>query len=238
MRKTLVLVFFWLLATGVAQAQPADSLSAAVKQAGKQMVWPPPPRPTPVDKHNWIRVLRLPNGSPIRVITHDGATRDGHLGDVNNDRIVLLAPSNLPPEAREALLDLAANYPGYIGRLRRFTHLKLEVADSGVFFDGIRIADVDAVFIEIPRDSIFEVKRPSRGSGPGALIGFVAGFNLGVRGALNLGFKQCGSSCNDERALALLSLTAIPLAATYLGARFIPHPAWTTAYRSRLRMGG
>jgi hypothetical protein len=160
-------------------------------------------------------------------------TRDGHLGDATADRIVLLTVSTLPPDPREAVVDLATNRPGYIGRQRRFTHGKLEVTESGVFFDGIRIADVGAVFVEIPRDAIAEVKRPSRGSGPGAFAGFMGGFIVGIRTALNLGFKQCGGSCNDEKALGFLAVTALPLGASYLGRRFVPHPKWTSAYRSR-----
>ena len=232
MARVFVLAVLALLAAGEAEAQSGESLSAAANRAAKQWVWAPSPRPPRVGEHNWIRVLRLPDGSPVRVITHDGVTRDGHLGDVTDERIVLMAVSNLPREAREALVDLATNRPGHIGRQRRFAHGKLEVTESGVYFDGIRIADVDAVFVEIARDAVAEVKRPSRGSGPGALVGFVTGFSLGMRGALSLGFKQCGATCNDEKALIFLSATAVPLAATYLGARFFPHSAWTTAYRS------
>lgn len=178
-------------------------------------------------------MLRLPNGSRVRVITHDGVSRDLHLGDVANDRLVLLSLSALPEEARRALLDLAANYPGYIGRLRQFSHGSVTVDGSGVFVGGVRVADFDAVFIEVPRSAVAEVKQPSRGSGVGSLAGFITGFTLGLRGALTLAFKQCGNSCDDEKILAFLSVTAVPLGASYLGRRFVPHRAWTTVYRSR-----
>jgi hypothetical protein len=227
------LIVLFLISTPAVAQEPREPLAAAVARAGKQLVWGHPSRPATVDKHNWIRVLRLPNGSRVRVITHDGVSRDLHLGDVSNDRMVLLSLSALPEEARRALLGLAANYPGYLGHPRRFSHGPVTVDGSGVIVDGVRVADFDAVFIEIPRSDVAEVKQPSRGSGIGSFAGFITGFTLGLRGALALGFKQCGNSCDDEKILAFLSVIAVPLGASYLGRRFVPHRAWTTVYRSR-----
>ena len=79
-------------------------------------------------------------------------------------------------------MDLATNRPGTSAGSAGLRTV-FEVTESGVFFDGIRIADVDAVLVEIARDAVAEVKRPSRGSGPGALVGFMTGFSLGMRGA-------------------------------------------------------
>jgi hypothetical protein len=81
--------------------------------------------------------------------------------------------------------------------------------------------------------AVAEIKQPNRGSGPGAAAGFVAGLMLGIRVAVALGFKQCGRSCDDEKVLAFLSVTALPATTTYLGRRLIPHSVWTTVYRSR-----
>ena len=40
------------------------------------------------------------------VVTKDRYIKDGHLGDVTDDRVVLLSVSELPPAARRALLDV------------------------------------------------------------------------------------------------------------------------------------
>src|SRR5688500_3831209 len=189
MRVSGALIGLLMISTS-AVAQDREPLAAAVARAGKQLVWGHPRRPAPVDKHNWIRVLRLPNGSRVRVITHDGVSRDLHLGDASNDRLVLLSLSALPEAGRRALLDLAANSPGYIGSQRQFSHGSVTVDGFGVFVNGVRVADFDAVFIEVPRSAVAEVKQPSRGSGIGSFAGFMTGFILGLRGALTLGFKE------------------------------------------------
>src|SRR5688500_14039902 len=113
-----------------ARAQSSEPLADAVKLAGTQLVWQRPARRPRVDKHNWLSVLRLPDGLPVRVLTRDGMTRDGHLGDATDERVVLVTVSHLPREAREAVVDLATNRPGHIGRERRFSHGKLEVTES------------------------------------------------------------------------------------------------------------
>jgi hypothetical protein len=238
--KTLPTLALLIAVSTPATAQPVgESLVAAAARGGRELAKAAPTADaTPAQlgtdrKSDWRRVTRFRKGAEVRVITRDRLIKDGRLGDVTDDRVLLLSVSTLPGGARRALLDVAANYPGYVGRKAEFEHEKLRVDPSGVFYDGIRVAGPAAIFTEIPRHMVAEIKRPTRGSLPGALLGAGGGFALGWLNTLRLIYSQCGGSCSDETAEMGLSLVGLPVLGGYLGARYMPHEAWTTIYRAR-----
>jgi hypothetical protein len=238
MRAVTTLALLFLISTAAAAQEPRESLAAAAARAGRELAKATPPEAEPAEiqtegKADWRRVSRLRKGLDVRVITRDGLERDGRVGDVTGDRVVLLSVSALPSAARRALLDVAANYPGYIGRKPAFTHERLRVDLSGIFYDGVRVADAATIFTEVARDEIAEIKRRTRGSLPGALAGLGGGFALGYLNFVRLIYKPCGGNCNGEMAEMAASLVGLPILGAYLGARYTPHTPWTTVYRSR-----
>jgi len=130
-------------------------------------------------------------------------------------------------------LDVATNYPGYIGRERHFRHKGLTVEESGIFVDGTRVADTASVLTEIGYESIAEIQRPVRGSLVGGLLGVAAGGALGLFSAAHLIYKPCGGNCKDEGVLLFGSLIGLPIAGGYVGAKAMPHRDWTAVYRRR-----
>ena len=67
------------------------------------------------------------------------------------------------------------------------------------------------MFTEIPRADIAELKRPSKGSLPGALVGMGGGVALGFLNAVRLAYKPCGGGCGGEKAAIGLSLVGLPV---------------------------
>ncbi len=241
MKPFTALALVVLVSSSAAAQAPPGSLAVAAARAGRELargdvqaeVEAAPSQLQKNSKGNWDRVSRLQKGSEVRIVTRDRMFKDGRLGDVSDDRVLLLSVESLPPGARRALLDVAANYPGYIGRPTGFTRRKLTVNPFGVFYDGVRVADPAVVFTEVPRDVIAELKRPSSGSLPGALGAASVGLAVGYLNTVRLMYKPCGGSCGGETAQMGLSLVGLPLLGAYLGARYTPHQPWTTVYRSR-----
>ena len=69
------------------------------------------------------------------------------------------------------------------------------------------------------RAAVSTVGRPSKGAVIGGILGAAVGAVAGVATSVNLGMKQCGASCSDEKALIGLSLVGMPVAGAYLGAK-------------------
>ena len=66
----------------------------------------------------------------------------------------------------------------------------------------------------------------------GAAVGVGAGVLAGFVTALNLAYKQCGTSCSDEKGLMALSLVGMPIGGGWLGYK-LPggNRALTTIYK-------
>lgn len=99
--------------------------------------------------------------------------------------------------------------------------------------DGLtlRTAGGDRLF---DRAGVVQVTRThrSRGSKLGAVIGAGAGAFAGVVAALNLGLKDCGGDCSDEKTMMGVSLAGMPLAGGLLGYYAFPgRPRQDTVYR-------
>lgn len=225
--KTFTAVAAVLLTSSTATAgQTRESLSAAAVRIAQDSAISGPEVPQLRGRDEWNKVRRLAESSVIRVVTRDGALRDGHLGYVGDDRIVLLRPAALPPDARKALLSVARTQPGFINQ-RAFRYKGLTVENGEIVFDGSRVADIDSVFTEIERDAVAEIKRPNGGSLLGGVLGAAGGGALGVLLAANFAFRQDGGT------LMVVSLIGTPVAGAVLGARLTPHDKWTTVYRRR-----
>ena len=69
------------------------------------------------------------------------------------------------------------------------------------------------------RAVVATVARPSKGAVIGGILGAAVGAVAGVATSVNLGMKQCGGSCADEKALIGLSLVGMPVVGAYLGAK-------------------
>ena len=232
--KTLAIFLAVLMAApSVSVAQSRESLTAAAALIGGRMAVAAPPTSQFGRNDRWDRVMGLKEGSRIRVTAVDGAIRESQLGAATGARIVLLSASALPEKARELLLDVAQNHPGYIGQEPRFVHKQLKVDDSGIFFDGARIADTKSIIIAIERDAVAEVQRPGTGSVVGGVLGVAAGAVLGTFGAFHLAFRPCPGGCPAQSTLMVLSLAGTPILGGYLGAKAMPHDAWVTVYRRR-----
>ena len=67
----------------------------------------------------------------------------------------------------------------------------------------------------------------------GAIIGAAGGFYMGMASAMNLAFKQCGRSCDDEGVLIALSLVGLPIGGGILGYKAFSHPTQDFIYSAQ-----
>ena len=105
---------------------------------------------------------------------------------------------------------------------------------AGVTDDRITLTtNGNASPVELERDAIARIQRPTKGSVLGGVLGVAVGALAGVVTSVNLGMKQCGESCNDEKALIGLSLVGMPIAGGFAGAKLMPRAAWTNVYERR-----
>jgi len=80
-------------------------------------------------------------------------------------------------------------------------------------------AEIPADSVDLRRVSAAPATRPSRRSVVGAIAGAAVGAAAGLYTAAHLAFKQCGSSCADEKILMGVSIVGMPILGGYIGAR-------------------
>jgi hypothetical protein len=178
------LLFAGLLAAGsfspAAPVTPRESFHASANRLAREIALEAPPA-SQSRWRDWNAVRDLKIGSRVRVTLRTGVFKEGLLAAVEDDRIVVISPSN----ARMVMA----------------------------------------------RADIAEVSRPMKHSVLGGLAGGAAGGLLGIYSAVNLGFKQCGSTCKDEGVMIIGSLIGMPIAGAYGGSRLAALGRWTTIYR-------
>jgi hypothetical protein len=172
---------------------------------------------------DWSRVTRLRPGTDVEVTAAGAPAGRRYVVHVDDATLTVLDTSlpSLPRGVAAELRTIAAEDPGVLQRALEtspYVHGRLRIEPGGVFHDDRRVAAITDVVIEIPRVDVLAVsRRVRRGSTIGAVAGSLAGLLVGLRTTGTLMFKQCGGSCNDEKALIGASLIGLPIAAGVLG---------------------
>jgi hypothetical protein len=178
-------------------------------------------------KTDWSRVRTLAPGTTLTVTVQGSqpSTRHFLLADQSELTLLNLTDPTLPASAIRVLVDTASHHPEYFGAAQAGDSFVLDknmrMGPDGVVVGDRKVADLGAVVERVMRSEVREVSSRGRtgGSVVGATVGAAGGLLLGGLLALNLAYKQCGGSCNDEKALIGLSLIGLPIASGVLGHR-------------------
>jgi hypothetical protein len=177
----------------------------------------------------WSRVVDLTPGIEI-VVTVDGSGPQHCyflVADESSLIVLNLLGPALPPAATRALLEIAASHPRGLSNAQQgatFIEAKLRIEQHGIFWADRKIAEVGEIVRKIDHRDVAVIQGPltKRGSVPGAIIGAGAGFAVGLLAAVNLAYKYCGRSCDDEKVLIGLSLVGLPILGGVIGYRIGP----------------
>lgn len=211
-----------------AQDLRQSSLREAARIGGRELAGSSAERRAPAD---WTRVRRLTPAEKIRVKADGGVDRIVRYADVTTDELVVVSIETLPGKARAQFLDLVRERRQVVPPAgTRSTHGSLELTQTDILWEGVRVASLDDVVLRVPRQSVVSVARPWKGSLAGGIGGAAGGLGLGFLTALKLAFKQCGGSCGDEKFLIGLSLVGMPIAGGLAGAKLVPHEPWKVIY--------
>ena len=234
MKKTVavaVITALMLPANVWAQEIRRESLRDAAARGGRELA---AKTSSTAASRGWDQVRRLTSGTLIRVVRKDGTHRDVHFVAADDTRLVVVTAAALPADARAALLDLIRRFPGTlpVGG-RRVLHEKLLLEASGVFFDGVRLAPLDAVEASIPRDDIggIRIRGTNAAAAAGALVGGVLGGVVGFYTVAGLAMKPCPVGCAGRTAGMWLAGAGLPVAAAISGGlAFGRGDQWRTLY--------
>ena len=226
-----------MMATGNTQAPAPGPLRQAIAREAARRVLDPPNAPAP--QSDWARVTAL-LGTEVTIETAGGppATRTIVAADDARLTTLNLTSPVFPAKARRALLRMAGRFPPQIAAMTGTVDLEDEsvlLTPDGLFVDGRKVADLREVVETVDRKDVREIAiHRRRGSIAGAVLGAGAGFALGMGASIRLAFKQCGSSCADEKFLIGLSLIGLPVAGGILGYRAGGiHDVRTIVYRNQ-----
>ena len=189
---------------------------------------------------NWSRASKLAPGTEIVVTVRTSQPGKRYFVQADESELTVLNLSNptLPAAATRVLRDIASNHREYFERAEKggtFLLDNVRLVPDGVFVADRKVADLGQIIEAIARNDVVEIRGAGTtrgGSVAGAVIGAGGGFLLGAVLAVNLEFKQCGGSCNDERALQVLSLVGLPIAGGVLGYHAFGHKTQDVIYHA------
>jgi uncharacterized protein YqgC (DUF456 family) len=170
----------------------------------------------PADLANWARVERLEPGTEVTVVVRSSGPSNYRAVFADRLRLVVLRFLNPKPPGRvlQALKAIGPQWTAVLAGGITYTSGSVLVSRDGIFDHAVKLADV----VGVPRDDVVEIRGTvRRGSVVGAVLGASAGGVIGFFSAMSLAFKQCGGSCDDEKALMALSLVGLPIAGGLLG---------------------
>ena len=217
-----------------AVARDAGQLPVLLGAVGRRPT-PPKDSRSPAD---WSRVTHLRPGTEVQLTTVGQPEGPRYVirADALHMTVLDLTNPSLPSYVVDRLRDAAVENPEALAAAAaRSTveYARVRIGPDGLVFDGRRLGDATDVVRVIPRADVVQVSRyERRGSGWGALAGGLGGFLVGLRVGAPLAFKQCGSTCNDEKFLMGLSLIGIPIGGGFLGYQVAHRTVDTIGYRA------
>lgn len=154
-----------------------------------------------VESHpqDWSSVATIAPGNTIKVTLERGQplTRNFVVADESELIALNVIGSPLPRPVTRRLRTLASDQPNELLRAshgQTVTEGRVRIGPDGVFLDGEKIAALNQVLEQLPRNRVAEVSRIHRATGRGFLWGTLIGGGVGL--AVTLG--ACGTNWSQE----------------------------------------
>ena len=186
---------------------------------------------------DWSRVRELQRGTEITLTVTGSPTATVVLLVANDLAVFVLKPTGpeLPGHVNVALIGIGDQWPSIFNGGANYSETNgVRAAQDGIFDGNRKVADLAQVVQRVPREHVSELRAPGKRKGNKLLAGIGAGggFLLGSFIGIGLAFKDCGSSCSDEKFLIGLSVIGLPIALGVLGYYGGSHTVGGIIYRA------
>ena len=178
----------------------------------------------PAPDASWRRVQRLAALTTVTLTIRDAKPALRTFVGATDDQLLVLnlAHPAITAAVWSVLREMAARGPADFLMIQSgstFSSHGVRIGRDGVFQDGAKLAELDAIVELHARDDVRLMTKSKRnrmaavGAAAGTAVGLVAGVYL----AVGLAFSQCGKSCADEKIGIGLALVGLPAAGGVLG---------------------